>query len=114
MFITEMVVSGKEYYRQKDLLRCLELCKALAVESLYTQQNSTAGTQSAWWTLQGVSICFKATFNNPREMFSYCQTLVDVAPIEHYDKYKRPIKDTKTPQIYEEILKILKNNPCTE
>ena len=65
MFIEEMVFSGKHYYRQNELQDCLEACKVLPVESLHTSHCTTSGTYQAWWTHQKVSICFKATFDNP-------------------------------------------------
>lgn len=113
MFITEMIFSGKHYYRQKDLQECFELCKALPIESVHTEHCATSGTQSAWWTYQNVSICFKATFNTPQEMLAVCHTLLSVPTIPKYDKYKRPVKDDVSPMVYGEITKILRNTPCT-
>lgn len=112
MFITEMTFSGKHYYRQEDLITCLEACKAMAVESIHMDHNATSGTASAWWTYQKISISFKVTFATPQEMLSVCGESLAVPQIPKYDQYNRPVQDNISHKVYGELIRILENTAC--
>lgn len=107
MFITEMIFTNKHYHRQADVVACLEACKELPIESLHTSHCAASGTYQVWWTLQKISICFKATFNSPQEMYQKCQELSSVPPLPIYDRWNNPVQQGISHKAFGEILRIL-------
>lgn len=112
MFITEMIFSGKHYYRQTDLNACLDACKILPIDAMHTYYNATEMTQGVWFTLAKISVCFKVTFSTPQEMLAFCGSLVSVPPLP--GKINAWDKEDTTPHIvYGKLIQILENKSLT-
>lgn len=107
MFITEMIFTNKHYFRQTDVVACMEACKQLPIESLHTSYCATSGTYHAWWTFQKISICFKATFDSPQEMYQKCQEISSVPQLPTHDRWNKPVREGISHKAFGEILRIL-------